>query len=108
MPPTYQYEELSSEGRWIRLLKLLPGTSDDKICLELFTAELENAPSYEAISYCWGDPNDLEEVICCGNTMDITYSLYSGLERFRYPEKERILWADAICINQSDNKEKRS
>jgi hypothetical protein len=106
MPPTYQYEELSSEGRWIRLLKLLPGTSDDKICLELFTAELENAPSYEAISYCWGDPNDLEEIICCGNTMDITYSLYSGLKRFRYIEKDRILWADAICINQSDNKEK--
>ena len=38
--------------------------------------------------------------------MDITYSLYSGLKRFRYPEKDRILWADAICINQSDNKEK--
>jgi hypothetical protein len=37
---------------------------------------------------------------------DITYSLYSGLKRFRYIEKDRILWADAICINQSDNKEK--
>jgi Heterokaryon incompatibility protein (HET) len=106
MPPTYQYEELPSEGRPIRFLKLLRGTSDDKICLELFTAQLESAPSYEAISYCWGDPTNLKEIICCGHTMDITYSLYSGLKRFRYPEKDRVLWADAICINQSDNKEK--
>ena len=106
MPHTYQYEELSPEGRPIRLLKLLRGTNDDKICLELFTAELESASSYEAISYCWGDSRNLKEIICCGHTMDITYSLYSALKRFRYPEKDRILWADAICINQSDNKEK--
>ncbi|PMD25415.1 HET-domain-containing protein [Hyaloscypha hepaticicola] len=107
IPHTYQYEELPPKGRPIRLLKLLPGMSDDKICLELFTTKLARALSYEAISYCWGDPNNLKEIICCGHTMEITYSLYSGLKRFRYPEKDRILWADAMCINQSDNKEKR-
>lgn len=57
-------------------------------------------------SYCWGDPEDLEEVLCSRQTVDITYSLYSGLERFRYPQKVRILWADAICINQANDKEK--
>ncbi|PMD57286.1 HET-domain-containing protein [Hyaloscypha bicolor E] len=103
--PTYQYEELPT-GKWIRLMKLLPGNSDDQIHLELFTAELESAPPYEAISYCWGDPNDQEEILCCGRSMYITRSLYSGLKCFRYPQKTRILWADAVCINQSNDNDK--
>jgi hypothetical protein len=105
MSSTYQYEELPA-GKWIRLLKLLPGSSDAEIELELFTTELESAPPYESISYCWGDPEDLEDVICSSQTVEITYSLYSGLDRFRYPERARILWADAICINQANDKEK--
>jgi hypothetical protein len=34
MPSTYQYEELPA-GKWMRLLRLLPGRSDDEIHLEL-------------------------------------------------------------------------
>jgi len=105
MSSTYQYEELPA-GKWIRLLRLLPGTSDDEIHLELFPTELRSAPPYESISYCWGDPDDQVDIICCGQTKSITESLYSGLERFRHPEEARILWADAICINQLEDKEK--
>jgi hypothetical protein len=89
----------------MRLLKLLPGKTHDLIHLELFTAELESAPPYEAISYCWGDPDDQEEILCCGQTMYITKSLATGLKCFRQPEA-RILWADAVCIDQSDDQEK--
>ena len=105
MSSTYQYEELPT-GKWMRLLKLLPGNSDDQIHLELFTAELKSAPPYEAISYCWGDPNDQEEILCCGQAMYITKSLATGLKCFRQPEEPRILWADAVCIDQSDDQEK--
>jgi hypothetical protein len=105
MSSTYQYEELPA-GKWIRLLRLLPGTSDDEIHVELFTTGLKNAPPYESISYCWGDPDDQEDIICLGQTMYITKSLSSGFKCFRYPEKARVLWVDAVCINQSDDKEK--
>jgi hypothetical protein len=105
MSSIYQYEELPT-GKWMRLLKLLPGNSDDQIHLELFTAELKSAPPYEAISYCWGDPDDQERILCCGQAMYITKSLATGLKCFRQPEEPRILWADAVCIDQSDDQEK--
>jgi len=81
MASTYQYGKLPAR-KSIRLLKLLPGASDEQIQLELFITEQDSAPSYEAISYCWGDASDLQEIICCGQTMHITRSLYSGLECF--------------------------
>jgi hypothetical protein len=33
-------------------------------------------------------------------------NLGAALLRMRYPDKPRVLWADAICINQEDNEEK--
>jgi hypothetical protein len=105
MDVAYKYEELPAE-RCIRLIRLLPGVSNEQIRLELFTAELDTAPAYEAISYCWGDANDQQDVICCGKTMQITRSLYTGLQCFRHHDETRILWADAICINQSSDDEK--
>jgi hypothetical protein len=102
---TYKYVGLPS-GKWMRLLRLFPGTGDDPINFELFTTELNSAPPYEAISYAWGDYHDRQDVICCGHTANITKSLFTGLKRFRYPGGPRILWADAICIDQSNDEEK--
>jgi hypothetical protein len=87
-------------------MRLLPSKRDEQIWLELSTAELDTAPAYEAISYCWGDPNDQQDVICCRQTMHITRSLYTGLKCFRHHDETRIIWADAICINQSNDDEK--
>jgi hypothetical protein len=35
-------------------------------------------------------------------------SLFGGLSYFRFPDKTRVLWADAVCINQADPVEKSS
>jgi hypothetical protein len=32
----------------------------------------------------------------------ITRNLHAALNDLRYKDRERILWADALCINQSD------
>jgi hypothetical protein len=105
MSSTYQYERLPTR-KSIRLLKLLPGANGEQIRLELFTTDLDSAPPYEAISYCWGDGSDVQEIICCGQLMRITRSLCTGLECFRDSKNARLLWADAICINQSNDDEK--
>ncbi|CAH0033248.1 unnamed protein product [Clonostachys rhizophaga] len=41
-----------------------------------------------------------------GRTATITTSLNSALTQFRHPANPRLLWADALCINQKDTAEK--
>ncbi|KAK3313959.1 heterokaryon incompatibility protein-domain-containing protein [Apodospora peruviana] len=105
MDKPYVYERLRRAGQ-IRLLCLQPGTLDNDIHFTLVSVNLHENPEYEAISYCWGDPTDVKTVYCNGKTIQVTTSLYTALRRFRKPDEERTLWADAVCINQKDNAEK--
>lgn len=101
----YQYNPLPSE-KFIRLLELYPGHANDNIDCTLHQIELENAPEYEAISYAWGDPANRIEVLCDGKVITVTQNLKDALLRFKLKDRSRILWADAICINQNDEVEK--
>ncbi|KIH86519.1 hypothetical protein SPBR_08203 [Sporothrix brasiliensis 5110] len=103
----------------IRLLELLPATGDDPsadthdddiVRVELHSASLESLPPFEAISYCWGDPSDVRSIHCNDVPLDITVSLYGALRRFRPAagQPKRTLWADAICIQQTNLVEKAS
>jgi Heterokaryon incompatibility protein (HET) len=102
---TFKHSPLP-QGRWFRLLKLLPGFDQDIVQCELITTAFDNSPPYEAISYAWGDKNTLETIICDGQPLAITLSLAQGLRRFRQTQKPRILWADGICIDQVNEEEK--
>jgi Heterokaryon incompatibility protein (HET) len=74
---------------------------------EIETFHVDQAPNYEAISYAWGEATDLT-YIRIGNRhrMLITKCLDSALRYLRHSSKERLLWADAICINQDKITEK--
>lgn len=42
-------------------------------------------------------------VVFHGNErIPVTENLHTALKRFRFPDKPRTLWVDAICINQQD------
>jgi len=58
--------------------------------------------SYEALSYCWGDTTIKTPIICNGARLDVTQSLKVALQHLRNEKEVRVLWIDAICINQSD------
>ncbi|CAH0051115.1 unnamed protein product [Clonostachys solani] len=103
---TYTYTAIAAP-RNIRLIHLHPGNESDPVSLSLATVALDSVPDYEAISYCWGNAADQRQVTCNGATLSITNSLFTGLVAFRQPDRPRILWADAICINQNDLVEKR-
>lgn len=93
-------------GNLIRCLTLQPGLGDEPLEGTLNIVSLDNCPQYEAISYVWGSAVRSQTFVCDGNLTHITVSLSTALHRFRYTEQPRVLWADAICINQGDSSEK--
>jgi len=95
------------EGEYIRLLELRPGRGSDDIDCSLRIVDIESAKAtYEAISYVWGDFKSTVNIWCNGLRVSITVSLADALRNFRHKSEARVLWADALCINQRDDREK--
>ncbi|KAF2642492.1 HET-domain-containing protein [Massarina eburnea CBS 473.64] len=90
----------------IRLLVLEPGMDTDPIRCRLKHALLRERPRYEALSYVWGDPTQVRYISCGVTEVRVRLSLYEALEGLRLPDRERVLWVDALSINQMDNIEK--
>ena len=63
---------------------------------------LKSKPEYETLSYVWGDPNPSNEITANGSALKITGNLHTALCYLRSPDIPRVVWADGICINQSD------
>lgn len=103
----YRYTPLQTP-KSIRLLQLSRGERDDPVQCHLFEARLDDYPLYEAVSYTWGDPNDKSVLNCNNKTISVPRNLIEGLRMFRRPDRLRILWADAVCINQKDLEERSS
>lgn len=64
------------------------------------------APAYETISYCWGDISQRETIIVSGSTVGVHRNSVEALRRTRYEHEGRMVWIDAICINQNDVEER--
>ncbi|CAH0040078.1 unnamed protein product [Clonostachys rhizophaga] len=102
------YEPLPDDS--VRLLRLLPPSDSRKgIDCQLFTCPLLKSGSthhYEALSYVWG-PEDNQQSIRINNCeFPIRTNLYEALSCLQDRYIERIIWIDAICINQEDKDEK--
>ncbi|KAK6697982.1 hypothetical protein SNK05_010830 [Fusarium graminearum] len=95
----------------IRLVHLQPGT-DEVIRCDLITTTIEAASHYEALSYTWGDPlsKDFIWMKAQGSehlqNFSVTTNCLSALKRLRYADKPRILWIDALAIDQSNTDER--
>lgn len=92
----------------IRLLELLPGPKGSPLACNIFEVRKHDNPEYEALSYAWGEPvfSHVVQEVSSGTEIHVTKNLEQALQGIRYEHVARILWADAICINQSDLKEK--
>lgn len=94
---SYQYEDLPKPPPGtFRVVELLPGESGELVSCLLHLAHWSNPPTYEALSYAWGDLNARATIICHGKKLEVTQSLYGGLTQLRYQDRSRYLFADAL------------
>ncbi|KAE9981156.1 hypothetical protein EG328_011832 [Venturia inaequalis] len=101
----YQYEQLVSDSSF-RVLELLAGEKSDTLAFRLQIADWEDSPAFEALSYAWGDPKIKVAAICDEGMIPITTNLSDALRAMRHECHSRFLWADAVCIDQKNTKER--
>jgi hypothetical protein len=102
------YQRLKSTESEIRLLILNPGECDAEIECSFQVASLDVSCEFEALSYVWGDMSNLQPIIVDDTKFEVTVNLAAALRRVRHIQQPRILWVDAICINQNDPEEKNT
>jgi len=119
MPP-FVLRRLESDGAFpftsiprdsFRLFRLFPSAEPyAAIQCEIVISSLESksaVPSYEAISYTWANPDFVWDWISVNNNgrLRIPKNLLDALISLRLKDQERLMWADAICINFDDAEE---
>ena len=95
----------------IRLLRLLPSAKDlDNLRCELFEYPLQDSDKashpYEALSYAWGSESRPKSITVNNQDLDVTQNLYTALLHLCDHACSRVMWIDAICIDQDDEKDK--
>ncbi|KAJ8130878.1 hypothetical protein O1611_g2749 [Lasiodiplodia mahajangana] len=116
-PPTsreltaYRYRPLPSGS--IRLLQIMPHRDEyapiQCHLVDYFLLDPDSGKQphlYEALSYVWGSPEKTRLVYLETGYLAITENLHAALSRLRNRTFPRVIWADAICINQDDERER--
>ena len=116
LPSTSKYTYRPLPDGYIRLLRLSPHHDDrdgPNLC-ELFDHSLLDSGTgtrpYETLSYVWGPPGRPSVVHVSDSYSDdhssyllpVTENLHNALCRLRDRSLARMIWVDAICINQED------
>lgn len=106
--PAFRYAPLDLASDGIRLLRLLQGERADPIECRILKACLRRGTGhtqYEALSYSWGSNETTSAIILDGCHKPVTDNLSAALRHLRSPDADRILWIDAVCIDQGNKKE---
>jgi hypothetical protein len=111
----FVYSPLHNPTKEIRLLVLKSKYQSERgsyrynieCSLRLVPLYLLSITNYEALSYTWGSPEDgVRGIRLGGKPFDVRINLWWALDHLRYPDRPRILWIDALCIDQSNEIER--
>ncbi|KAK1751065.1 heterokaryon incompatibility protein-domain-containing protein [Echria macrotheca] len=120
-PPNRPYRYSPLPDGFIRLLRVMPDRdSNAPIRCRIFEYPLQGWTQathlYEALSYVWGSPDNPKVIevqpedhslsAAAAHNLLVTENLHTALSNLRDGFLERIIWIDAICINQADDDEK--
>ncbi|OHF02943.1 HET domain-containing protein [Colletotrichum orchidophilum] len=97
----FQYEPLDEGIDCTRFLKIHPARNDNgPISCDLVQIAFGARPSYEALSYRWGDETYTNSILLNGSHFLVGRNLYDALQYLRNQGGFGLLWVDAICIDQ--------
>jgi hypothetical protein len=98
------YTKLNVSRQEIRLFELHPSTSTSVVSGSFRYVELASCSDYIALSYTWGDQtSSLQVHLAEGGTISVRENLWWFLRiQSTLITQPKLLWIDAICINQSD------
>jgi len=70
------------------------------------SSELRSIPTYTAVSYTWatedGDATKSQIIyLDAGTTLKVTVNCETALKQLRQSHRDRVLWIDSICIDQT-------
>lgn len=106
--PASPYLPLGESKDTFRLLSLLlqPHPIDGRVQCRLSVEAIDTNVPYEALSYVWGLPDTFNYKIWLNDVLvPIRHNLLLALRALRR-EYDRILWIDALCIDQSNLEER--
>jgi hypothetical protein len=102
------YEKVKIKEGQIRLLQII--SSAPHVECNLSAADLDDGKTFDALSYVWGDPSITTDIFINGERVSVTKNLSTALEYARehlhQSNPDLWIWADAVCINQTDIPEK--
>ncbi|KAN0105923.1 HET domain containing protein [Hyaloscypha variabilis] len=104
------YEPLPSDGSQIRLVAIMRSETNEVVECTVahypFNEETNRGLEYEALSYVWGDTTVTVPIKLNGQTFQATRNLEAALRSLRHHHNGRLIWIDAICINQRSIEER--
>ncbi|KNG44180.1 hypothetical protein TW65_08999 [Stemphylium lycopersici] len=109
LEPTVEINRLPSlpaKLRKIRVFTLFPGSWSSPLKCQFSICDLDDRPQFETISYTWGDSGDSVSITIDGVELTIPHNLQTALKYIRSQDDALTLWADAVCIDQSNDEEK--
>jgi hypothetical protein len=91
----------------IRLVHINPSTGPEgMIHCNLVTVNLEESPQFEALSYEWGPALPNVQIMMNGRSVSVRENLWWALRHLQLEDSRRVIWIDALCINQQDMAER--
>jgi hypothetical protein len=73
--------------------------------ISLDNQALQHSP-YDALSYTWGDLSRKHTIFCDGRELQIHHNLHEALPYLARRSSTLPIWIDAVCIDQTNEKEK--
>src|ERR1700753_3008292 len=105
---TFEHEPLDPSKEEIRIIRFVTREKHFRegfsppLEVQLKHISLQSCPRYHALSYVWGSWEKPDLKLFNGKGIYVTRSVYEALLRFNLDKSVEFLWADALCIHQTD------